>query len=242
MTKAQIGLIDMIGRDAVRLDWEDAFGGKSYGNTHLFRVNKIAKFLLKKEGGNPFVTIVGAWVHDVSLATGSDYESKRVGIETRKFLDNYPIEENIKDSIVDAVAGHEYENSDRSMESKIVHDADAIDKCGSLGIVRHVWKTTNMLKNRVLESESDLNELRNHLKTRQSHLMTKTANNLVRNLNETGNMFFDDTKRSMVLMKEISELAWLGMNADKIVNKLEDNERDKWILNLSDQLKCKYLK
>ena len=44
MNKSQIDLIDKIGKEAVRLDWEEAFGGKSYGNTHLYRVNKIAKY------------------------------------------------------------------------------------------------------------------------------------------------------------------------------------------------------
>ena len=242
MNKSQIDLIDKIGKEAVRLDWEEAFGGKSYGNTHLYRVNKIAKYLQMKEGGDLFIVLVGAWVHDVSLATGSDYDSERVAKETRKFLGNYDLSDQEKEAIVDCAAGHESENTQKSIESMIVHDADAIDKCGSLGIVRHIWKTTNMLKNRVLKGEADLSDLEKHLKTRQANLMTKTAKKLVEKLNLEGEKFFRDRKSAILMMEKISTLAWGGMNADKIVAELEKTSGSDWVQILSDQIKCSFLK
>ena len=43
-------VIQRIKRDAIKLDWDVAFGGKARGNRHLFRINKIIKYLLTKEG------------------------------------------------------------------------------------------------------------------------------------------------------------------------------------------------
>src|SRR3989338_9144040 len=82
-------VIQRIKRDAIKLDWDVAFGGKARGNRHLFRINKIIKYLLTKEGGDEKIAITGGWIHDVSLAWGSDYNQDHIEKHTKKFLKNY---------------------------------------------------------------------------------------------------------------------------------------------------------
>jgi len=235
-------LINIIGEDAVKSDWVLAFGGKSYGNKHLYRVNKIAKYLQSKEGGDLAVVLLGAWVHDVTLSVGSDYDEKTVEQETRKFLDNYSeLDKDLKERVVDCAVSHESESEVKSVEAKIVHDADALDKCGALGIVRHIWKMTNMLENRKLMGTHDLRKLEVHLMNRQSHLQTKTAIKIAENLNKAGNVFFDNKKEAIRLMEEISDRASQGETSDKIVDWLAKNEKKDWVEILEYQIDCRYI-
>lgn len=243
MNKDKRNLIGKISRDAVNSDWELAFGGKSYGNRHLFRVNKIAKYLHKKEGGDEFVVLTGGWLHDVALATGSDYDSERVENETRIFVESYgEISEVDKKRIVECAVGHESNGEKLTTEASIVHDADALDKCGALGVIRHIWKTTNMLENRVLFSKSDFVKLKTHLLERQTNLITDTAKKLAIDLNDKGNAFFDHENEGISLMEKISTLAMAGKTTDKIAKILLKEDKSAWKSVLRDQIECKYLK
>ena len=242
MNKKREILINKIGEDAVRHDWVNTFGGKSYGNQHLYRVNKIASFLMEKEGGNPEVVILGAWVHDVALSAGSDYDENKVERETRKFLDKYvELDEDLKERVINCAMNHESELGVKLVEARIVHDADALDKCGALGVVRHIWKMTNMLENRLLKGKKDFLILKNHLLKRQSHLQTKTALVLAKKLNKQGNIFFEDEKVAIQIMEEISKKANDGMISDMIVDWLIKSKKSDWIKNLNKQILCNYM-
>lgn len=235
-------LIKTIGRDCVLWDWEKAFGGKSYGNRHLFRVNKIAKFLLEKEGGDEFVILVGAWVHDVSLVAGNDSDSIKVANETRKFLGKYKLDKKKEEEIVACAAGHETNGEELKLECAIVHDADALDKCGALGIIRHIWKTTNLIENRVLSGKDDFEKLKKHLLLRRSHMITKTASVLAEGLNKKAISFLENKNGEVFLMEEISTLAMEGKTTDVIVKILLSETANDWKELLATQIKCEYLK
>ncbi|KKT30616.1 MAG: hypothetical protein UW41_C0013G0006 [Candidatus Collierbacteria bacterium GW2011_GWC2_44_18] len=242
MNNYQNDLIKKIGHQAVLNDWEKAFGGKSYGNRHLFRVNKIAKYLLKREKGDPFIVLVGAWIHDVALASGDDYDQKKVEKETTMFLDTFTeINDNDRKRIVECAIAHETNGKKLSTEAAIVHDADALDKCGALGIIRHIWKTTNLLENRVLKGNKDFTVLKRHLLLRQMNLLTKTAQWLVKDINEKGNVFFENRAKAVSEMENISSLAMAGKTTDQIVKKILLRQKDPWTLALRDQVSCKYL-
>jgi HD superfamily phosphodiesterase len=79
-------LLKKIGEQAVQQFWQEAFGGKSYGSQHLYRVNRIARSLWEREGGDEFLILATAWVHDVFLAKGDDSDSAKVAAFTMGFL------------------------------------------------------------------------------------------------------------------------------------------------------------
>lgn len=235
-------IIKIIKNDAIDLDWDVAFNGKSKGNRHLFRVNKIIKYLLRREGGNINITMVGGWIHDVSLAWGSDYDEKFVEKHTRKFLKKYKEISSVElNKIIECAVLHESEGKSSSIEAKIVHDADIIDKSGSLGVIRHIWKMTNMLENRVLDNKKDLNKLRSHLQKRRLSLYTETAQSIVKKLNKNIDLFFAYEKQSLNTLKEISKLAYKGKTSDSIARKLIKNEKNNFSKLLKQQLSCTYL-
>ena len=205
MKVRQTNLLKKIEEEAVRVFWDESFEGRARGSRHLFRVHEVAMYLREKEGGDPFIVLAGAWVHDVSLMQGSDHDPESVASFTRDFLnrfDNLRAEE--IDRIVECAGGHEIGHPDLSLEAKIVHDADVVDKSGMLGVVRHVWKMTNLLENRILSREDDLKSLRNHLKERQVKLFTDTARALVKDLNASWDLFFGDKAFALRTMAWIS--------------------------------------
>ena len=242
MIKKKQELLDRIGKAAILLDWKVAFGGKSYGNHHLERVNKIAKFLQSKEGGDEFCTLSGAWVHDVSLAFGSDYDPVFVEKNTRNFLNGFkgmsPPEKNL---IVRCAGGHEEGRVDLPIEARVVHDADVIDKSGMLGVIRHAWKMTNMLENRVLSGEADLEMLLNHLQNRKDKLFTRTAKELVGKINESRELLASDVAFALKILPTVSAMAKAGKTSDEIARWLVTNFNHPSLTGLELQLSCNYL-
>jgi HD superfamily phosphodiesterase len=244
MNKSQIETIKIISKDAISLDWKVAFKGKAYGNRHLFRVAKIIKFMVKKEGGDLFIAQTGGWIHDVSLAWGSDYDPILVEKRTRRFLRKYHVLTNEElNKIVECATLHETASKSSNLEAKIVHDADVIDKCGSLGVIRHIWKMTNMLEGGMLNNASDLKKLETHLKQRKASLYTKTAVKIAKNLNRGNVLFFKNKKVAFELMKIISSLAWKGKTSDVIAKTIIiKNNTSNFSKLLKQQLSCSYLK
>lgn len=243
MTDKKQALLNKIGKEAIIMDWKQAFGGKSYGNHHLERVNKIAKFIQSREGGDEFCTLVGAWVHDVSLAFGADYDPAFVEKNTRTFLNGFKglsiVEKNL---IVRCASGHEEGQAGLPLEAKVVHDSDVVDKSGMLGVIRHAWKMTNMLENRILSGKPDLEILLNHLLNRKDKLFTITAKRLVEKNNRSRQILLNDKTFASKILPRISEMAMLGKTSDEISSWLISNFNQSWILGLKSQLNCDYLK
>lgn len=242
MNDRQTQLIKEISEKAVRRLWEESFGGMAYGSRHLHRVNQTAKFLWEKEGGDEFLVLAGAWVHDVSLAHGPDYDPERVADLTRKFLKQFKLlRKDEIDRLVECAEGHESGGDFLSLEAKLVHDADVLDKGGLLGVVRHIWKMTNMLENRILGDEHDLKKLENHLRERQDRLYTATARLLANHLRGSVDLFFRDRRFALETMIWVSRLAGQGIISDRLAEELVSHSDHPCLRRLKDQLECKYL-
>ena len=241
MNKRELVLLKKISKEAVRLDWEKAFNGKAKGNKHLFRVNKIAKFLQKREGGNLFLILTSAWVHDVSLAYDCNESEKNINKNTRQFLSQFNLLPNEINKIAQYSSSHESGRKNIPIEAKIVHDSYVIDKGGILGIIRHVWKMTNLLEKRILSNKEDLAQVKKHLKERERKVFTKTSKKIVKRLNKKRDEFFTNEDRAIELMNQISIKANKGINSDKIALFLIKTEKIYISEILRNQLDCSYL-
>lgn len=240
MDKKHKKLLEEIKSKAVYHDWNEAFGGKSYGNNHLFRVNTIAKYIIQKEGGDEFIALASAWVHDVALSSGKDDNPNVVYNHTVMFLKQFDLTDSEVDRIADAVSCHESGRDNLPIEAQIVHDADVVDKSGMLGVIRHIWKMTNLLENRVL-STPDLVVLQKHLKSREKNLYTNTGRRLAAVLNSNRDRFFSDHTTAAILISEISQKAYEGKTSDEIALDLCEGDRVD-ASGLYSQLKVNYIK
>jgi uncharacterized protein len=212
-------IIDQIREDAVDIDWNVAFKGRARGNQHLSRVAIIAQFLAEKEEADREICEVGAWVHDVSLADGNDDDPSKVRASVEKFLARFQLDNESKRRIAECAETHEGAGVAVSIEAKIVHDADVLDKMGFLGVIRHTWKIVNLIDEQA-SSEKVFWLLQEHLKARKEKLYTETARQLVRKLNGSLNQFFENKTKAIKTLEEVMKLAKSDNTSDDIAKKL----------------------
>lgn len=222
----------MIEAKAIEIDWEIAFQGKSYGNRHLERTCKIAKYLIQAEqklgtSVDEFVVLAGAWLHDVGLINGNKNHAirgKNIASTILRFLD---IESTTREQIEHCVEAHDA-GSDahdtrinaESIEAKIVHDADTLDKMGPLGFFRHVWKLS--VENQISTPEDLFTFVPRHLQERKANLYLETSRQLANRYEHALEIFLQEKDQVHIIIKRISQLAIKGFPTEKIVNVLRD--------------------
>ncbi|HEU5378689.1 MAG TPA: HD domain-containing protein [Ktedonobacteraceae bacterium] len=227
-------ILEQIKKYALAIDWNIAFGGKSKGNEHLFRVVKIARFLASKEGAIPEICEAGAWLHDIGLIAGNDNEPLKIKAIAEGFLSQLQLDKESQRSIAQCVETHEGGTEAATLEAKIVHDADALDKLGLLGVIRHTWKMINLIHPDALPEEIFIT-LQNHLYERRHRLYTTTAKRLALVHSASMDRFFQDRTKALALIEKISKLAEKGLISDEIAKRLlmEDDHP-----GLAEQLCC----
>ncbi len=213
-------IIDQIQKPAIFIDWNVAFEGKANGNQHLSRVVTIARFLAEKEGASREICEAGAWLHDIGLMAGNDDDPAKIRAIAEEFLSHLPLDnEIIKRRIADCVETHEGAREAVSIEAKIVHDADVLDKMGLLGVIRHTWKIVNLIKPDASPAEVFFT-LQKHLKKRREKLYTATAKQLLSVLDESLYQFFETKTEAIETLRMIMGLARDAHTADEIAREL----------------------
>ena len=171
-------ILEQIEVYAVHMDWDMAFDGKSRGNRHLFRVNKIAWHLHDLEGGDLDIILAGAWLHDIGLADGNEGHCFKGVLIAKKFLEELGVDDDSINRILHCIEAHDGEVEATTVEAKVVHDSDTIDKMGPLGAIRHAWKMANMEGRRRLSLEI-IETLPIHLAERHGRLYFDSSRKIV---------------------------------------------------------------
>lgn len=222
---------------ALKIDHDIAFGGKSKGNKHLIRVVRITKFLARKMKANIFIATAGAFLHDTALPSGNDYDYLQNKKIVTKLLKPFNIRKNELNRIAECVASHEGTIKPKSLEAKVVHDADVLEKTGLLGIIRHTWKLTNSEKiNHKNVTNKDIQKVLDHIKWRENKLQTNIAKNIARYLN----ISFTKQKTKTIITVTV-KMAFDGIITEKIaftLHKYLNKEQNK---KLKEQLNLSYL-
>jgi uncharacterized protein len=238
-------LLDRISKLAIELDWYVAFGGKSAGNHHLERVVEIAGHLLNLTGqkeGDRFVVLAGAWFHDVGLIIGNlghAATGKNISSALLRCMD---VPEASRERIEHCVEAHDrgVEGGGveaTSMEAKIVHDADTLDKIGPLGVLRHSWKISlGMPPERLLK------HLPAHLEQRRQNLYLDESRELAFPYDGTLRDFFGNRKKATEVLDVIGRCAQDGIPSEDVVGNLEGIASPEFMKTLKGQLALDILK
>jgi uncharacterized protein len=121
---------------------EDASGHDIY---HLVRVRDMATLIAKSEGGDIAVIRAAALIHDAYRPWEKKTGKSHVGLEAlammRRMLSDVGLSDNLSQHILDVVALHDvYDSSirieDKSIELRVLQDADRLDAMGAIGIGR----------------------------------------------------------------------------------------------------------
>lgn len=117
--------------------FEKEYSGHDY--FHTLRVYQLAKEIAKKEEANTEITELVALLHDVDDIKLSPKTHKNKD-NARKFLIENNIEKEVIDLICDNISEISYKGVDtvpgKTIEARIVQDADRLDALGALGIAR----------------------------------------------------------------------------------------------------------
>lgn len=227
-----------IKRFALKKDWNDAFGGKAKGNRHLFRVFKLAKFLARRAMADEMIVGAGALLHDVPLSFGVDINYKKNKAVLKKIIKNFNLTKTESQKIIESAASHEGTVRPKTLEAKIVHDADVLDKSGTLGIIRHAWKLANFKKTkRPKIADVYIKKIIDHILERGKKIQTPLAKKI--NLYLNVSLEKNDVK---MIVRKTTKLARQNIVAEKIAtvlfNELSPTER----IKLKSQLNLSYLK
>ena len=162
--------------------FQNEYSGHDY--FHTIRVYKIAKQIAIKENANIETVMISALLHDVDDIKLSPDTNKNKD-NARKFLQDNKVEENIINLICDIISEISYKGIDskpaKTLEGRIVQDADRLDALGAIGIARAFAYGGN--HNRVMYDPDILPclnmtelEYRNHISTTVNHFYEKLFN------------------------------------------------------------------
>ncbi len=179
--------MEQIKNFAIELDWNLAFGGKSKGNRHLFRIVKITKELAISYVVEKSILEAGAWLHDTNLEktiVGSTLENKDKVIN---FFEEINVLKEDQKKILHCIESHDGRILAKTTEAKIVHDADTLEKMGSLGIIRETWKRSQL----GWCTEQIIEHLKTHLSKREGKLYLFESKERAKELNANLKQFFE---------------------------------------------------
>lgn len=126
---------------------------------HLKRVVKMAKFLCDREQGKFEVVVPAAWLHDfVVIPKNSPLRAQASRIAAKEaiaYLNSIEYPSEYLDQIAHAIEAHSFSANiePKTIEAKIVQDADRLDGLGAIGLAR-CFVTAGLLK-RPLYDELD---------------------------------------------------------------------------------------
>lgn len=222
---------------ALKIDHEVAFGGKSRGNKHLLRVIRIAKFLARKTGADESIVVAGAFLHDTALPSGNDYNYLKNKKIVKDLLKHFNLSRNELDEIAECVASHEGTVNPKTLEAKVVHDADALEKAGLLGVIRHTWKMTNLKKiNHETIEDHDVKMILSHIEWRKKRLQTPIAKKIGKYL-----AIPIDKQKIKIMVALSATMAFDGVITEKIAATLRKHLNKKENEKLKEQLNLNYL-
>ena len=110
--------------------------------SHVRRVVKNTLKLTATEGGDPAITIPAAWLHDcVSVTKNSplrNQASRLAAEEAVRFLTSVDYPAQLLPQIYHAIEAHSFSANiqTKSLEARIVQDADRLEAVGAIGIAR----------------------------------------------------------------------------------------------------------
>ncbi len=109
---------------------------------HTIRVYKNAQKLAKKEKADVKLVLAAALLHDVVSFPKSDHRSKtsstKSALEAQKMLKRYDYSNNEIKIVSEAIRDHSFSKGmvPRTIEGRVLQDADRLDALGAIGIAR----------------------------------------------------------------------------------------------------------
>ena len=122
---------------------EEKLAGEGSGHDcwHIYRVWNLAKNIAGQEGANLMVVELAALLHDIADWKFHDGDENKGPQMAEQFLAANHVERRVIDPVIEIVASISYKGAGvptpmKTLEGKVVQDADRLDAIGALGIAR----------------------------------------------------------------------------------------------------------
>ena len=142
-----MSVLDLIKTDIKKIMYNDP----AHDFDHIMRVYKNAQQIIKKEKVNETLVLSAVLLHDIASFPKSDKRSKNSSIESAKkaktILKKYDFTSDEITIVCDAIYEHSFSQKKipKTIEGKILQDADRLDALGAIGIAR-VFATGGSLR------------------------------------------------------------------------------------------------
>jgi uncharacterized protein len=116
----------------------------AHGWEHVQRVYRLALHIAQQEDADHFIVGVAALLHDLGRLTHDEtrHHADLSVIHARELLTRHQVPPDKQDAILHAIDAHSFSKGlqPRTLEARIVRDADRLDSLGAIGILR--WAIT----------------------------------------------------------------------------------------------------
>lgn len=159
--------MQMITGDEVREYYRDAESAHDFD--HVLRVLALAERLARAEGADVEIVRAAALLHDLARKDEDETESgdhaQMAAERARALLLARGVEAERADAVAHAIAAHRFRGSTlpRTLEAKILFDADKLDSIGAIGVAR-AYAVAGALNQRLWSEASP-----NQVATRDQH-------------------------------------------------------------------------
>lgn len=126
----------------------EGFDDPAHGWEHIRRVYKLALHIAQQENADLFIVSMAALMHD--LGRLSDDKTKHHAdlsvLSAIEMLSAYDVMPDTQEAILHAIAAHSFSLGiePRTLEAKVLRDADRLDSLGAIGILR--WAITGAIQ------------------------------------------------------------------------------------------------
>jgi uncharacterized protein len=133
-------------------DVEQRFAGiddLAHGWEHVSRVYQLALYIAGQEGANSFIAASAALMHDLGRTVPQDGTTHHADLSATlaaELLRTYQVPHNTREEILHAIVAHSFSRDlePRTLEARVVRDADRLDGLGATGIIR--WAITGTIR------------------------------------------------------------------------------------------------
>jgi len=121
----------------------------AHGWEHVERVYKLALHIAEQEGADPFIVGMAALMHDLGRTSNSDsikHHAELSEIVAAEILAAHQVAPETQKAILHAIAAHSFSRNieARTLEARVVRDADRLESLGATGILR--WAITATIR------------------------------------------------------------------------------------------------
>jgi uncharacterized protein len=122
----------------------------AHGWDHVRRVYKLALYLAEQEGADRFIVGLAALLHDLGRSVPETiYQQHHADLSVElagEMMNMYAIPDETQAAVLHAIAAHSFSRAiePRTLEARVVRDADRLDGIGAIGIMR--WGITGAVQ------------------------------------------------------------------------------------------------